>query len=207
MRKTSMVTGLAVAGVCVAGSALAADATEVSRKLSFSEEDVQAGLDVGVGLGGYTGKLGNETGVGALFNITANAQPWKYIGVEAGYEGQNIPIDDARVLGGNNIWRNNGTLLGKLGPVIDHKWHPFVGAGFGLSYLHASSGSRDVYNNDWQTEVPVAAGIEYRLGHLAAGVRATYRFVGGEELATIPGTNDDAKGSLFNGNLTLGGRF
>ncbi|RKH51447.1 hypothetical protein D7X96_17375 [Corallococcus interemptor] len=207
MRRTSMVAGLVVAGTCVAGPAFAVDATEVSRKLSFSEEDAMGGLDVGVGLGGFTGDLGDETGVGALFNITANAQPWKYIGVEAGYEGQSIPIDDARVLGGNHIWRNNGTLLGKLGPVVDHKWHPFVGVGLGLSYLHASSGSQDVYNNDWQTEMPLAAGIEYRMGHLSAGVRATYRLVGGEELFEVPGTNDDAKGSLFNGNLTVGGRF
>ncbi|MBN9683116.1 MULTISPECIES: outer membrane protein [unclassified Corallococcus] len=207
MRRTSMVAGLVVAGTCVAGPAFAMDASEVSRKLSFSEQDATAGLDVGVGLGGYTGKLGDETGVGGLFNITANAQPWKYIGVEVGYEGQNIPIDDARVLGGNHIFRNNGTFMGKLGPVVDHKWHPFVGLGVGLSYLHASSGSKDVYNNDWQTEMPLAAGIEYRLGHLSAGVRATYRFVGGEELTQIPGTDEDAKGSLFNGNLTVGGRF
>ncbi|MBN8226183.1 outer membrane beta-barrel protein [Corallococcus macrosporus] len=207
MRRTSRVAGLVVAGVCVAGPAFAVDATEVSRRLSYSEQDVQAGLDVGIGLGGFTGDLGDETGVGGLFNITANAQPYKYIGVEAGYEGQNIPIDDARVAGGNHIWRNNGTLLGKLGPIVDQKWHPFVGAGLGLSYLHASSGSQDVYNNDWQTELPLAAGIEYRLGALTAGVRATYRLVGGEELVERPGTNDDAKGSLFNGNITVGGRF
>ncbi|AFE06861.1 hypothetical protein COCOR_06315 [Corallococcus coralloides DSM 2259] len=207
MRRTSMVAGLVVAGTCVAGPALAVDASEVSRKLSFSEEDATAGLDVGAGLGGFTGDLGDETGVGGLFNITANAQPWKYIGVEVGYEGQNIPIDDARVLGGNNIFRNNGTFMGQLGPIVDHKWHPFVGLGVGLSYLHVSSGAEDVYNNDWQTEVPLAAGIEYRLGHLSAGVRATYRIVGGEGLFEVPGTTDDAKGSLFNGNVTVGGRF
>ncbi|NOK21554.1 hypothetical protein [Corallococcus carmarthensis] len=207
MRKTSMMAGLVAAGVSVAGPAFAVDATQVSRKLSYNEEGVQGGLDVGIGLGGFTGDLGDETGVGGLFNITANAQPYQYIGVEVGYEGQNIPIDDARVLGGNHIWRNNGTLLGKLGPIVDKKWHPFVGVGLGLSYLHASSGSQDVYNNDWQTELPLAAGIEYRMGHLSAGVRATYRLVGGEELVEVPGTNDDAKGSLFNGNITVGGRF
>ncbi|NOK38374.1 hypothetical protein D7W79_31050 [Corallococcus exercitus] len=207
MRMTSMVAGLAVAGVCVAGPALAVDATQVTRKFSASNENLAPGLDVGVGFGGYTGKLGNETGVGGLFNITANAQPWEYIGLEFGYEGQNIPIDDARVLGGNHIWRNNGSGLAKLGPFIDNKWHPFVGAGFGLSFLHASQGSRPIYGNDWQVEWPLAAGIEYRMGHLSAGVRGTYRLVGGEDLTTIPGTTDEAKGSLFNGNLTVGGRF
>lgn len=208
MRRTSMVAGLVAAGTCVAGPALAAvDATEVSRKLNYSPEDVEAGVDVRVGLGGFTSELGRETGVGPLFSINATAQPWKYIGVEAGYEGQRIPIDDSRVPSGNQIWRNNATVMGKLGPVIHHRFHPFVGVGLGLSYLHSSDGSRSVYNNDWQTELPLAAGLDYRVGNLYTGVRASYRFLGGENLFRIPDTNSDAKGNLFNGNVTVGGTF
>jgi opacity protein-like surface antigen len=126
--------------------------------------------------------------------------------VEVGYEGQRLPINDNRVSDGNHIWRNNGSAMAKLGPVVD-RWHPFVGAGLGLSYLNVSNGSEPVYSNDWQTELPLAAGVDYRVGHLFAGARATYRLVGGEGLTTVPGTGQDAKGSLFNANLTLGGRF
>ncbi|MCY1042606.1 hypothetical protein OV208_14875 [Corallococcus sp. bb12-1] len=207
MRKLSMMAGVVAAGVGIAAPAFAVDATQVGRKVGLNEQDVEAGLDVRVGLGGFTGDLGDETGIGALFGITAVAQPSPLVGVEVGYEGQSIPIDDARVSGGNHIWRNNGTILGKLGPIVDEKWHPFVGVGLGLSYLDASSGSEPVFSNDWQTELPIAAGIDYRLGNLFAGVRGTYRLVGGEELVTVPGTDDDAKGSLFNGNITVGGRF
>ncbi|CAM4312103.1 hypothetical protein G4177_16710 [Corallococcus sp. ZKHCc1 1396] len=207
MRQLSKMAGVVVVGVCIAGPAFAVDATQVGRKIGFNEQEVEAGLDVRVGLGGFTGDLGDETGIGPLFGITAVAQPAPLVGVEVGYEGQSVPIDDARVSGGNHIWRNNGTILGKVGPVLENNLHPFVGIGLGLSYLDSSSGSEPVYSNDWQTEFPMTAGIDYRLGNLFAGVRGTYRLVGGEELVTVPGTSDDAKGSLFNGNITVGGRF
>lgn len=196
-----------MAGVCIAGPAFAVDATQVGRRSGYNEPNVEGGLDVRVGLGGFTGELGDETGVGPLFGINANAQPYPLIGVEAGYEGQRVPIDDGRVGDGEGVWRNNGTLLGKVGPVLNQKWRPFVGVGLGLSYLNPSDGAEDVYQNDWQTELPIAAGLDYRFGNLFAGARATYRLVGGEEIVTVPGTTDDAKGSLFNGNITVGGRF
>ncbi|RKH39336.1 hypothetical protein [Corallococcus llansteffanensis] len=207
MRRISMMAGVVAAGVCVAGQAFAMDATQVGRRIGYKEQDLKPGLDVRVGLGGFTGELDNETGVGGLFGVNAIAQASPLLGVEVGYEGQRIPIDDARVRDGQHIWRNNGTLLGKLGPVIKNKLHPFVGLGVGLSYLDSSSGSEPIYSNDWQTELPLAAGVDYRVGSLFAGVRGTYRLVGGEELTTVPGTTDDAKGSLFNGNITVGGRF
>ncbi|RKH39116.1 outer membrane beta-barrel protein [Corallococcus sicarius] len=207
MRRFSMTAGWVAAGVCIAGPAFAVDATQVGRRSGYNEATVEGGLDVRLGLGGFTGELGDETGVGPLFGINANAQPYPLIGVEAGYEGQRVPIDDGRVGDGEGVWRNNGTLLGKLGPVVNQKWRPFVGVGLGLSYLNPSDGAEGVYDNDWQTELPIAAGLDYRFGNLFAGARATYRLVGGEEIVTVPGTDEDAKGSLFNGNITVGGRF
>ncbi|RKH71673.1 outer membrane protein [Corallococcus aberystwythensis] len=207
MKKTSMMAGVVATGVCIAAPAFAVDATQVGRRMGFNEEEVKAGLDVRAGLGGFTGELSDETGVGGLFGITAVAQPAPLVGVEVGYEGQRIPINDDRVGDGNHIFRNNGTVLGKLGPVLKEHWQPFVGLGLGLSYLDSSDSASPVYQNDWQTEFPMAAGLDYRAGNLFAGVRATYRLLGGEELTTVPGTTSDAKGSLFNGNVTVGGRF
>ncbi|WP_375761295.1 outer membrane protein [Corallococcus exercitus] len=207
MKKTSMMAGVVAVGVGIAAPAFAVDATQVGSRLGLQEQEVEAGLDVRAGLGGFTGELDDETGVGPLFGITAVAQPAPLVGVEVGYEGQRIPIDDVRVGDGQHIWRNNGSVLGKLGPVVKERWHPFVGAGLGLSYLDSSDSAAPYYRNDWQTEIPLAAGLDYRAGNLFAGVRATYRVLGGEELTTVPGTSDDAKGSLFNGNVTVGGRF
>jgi opacity protein-like surface antigen len=207
MRVRSVVGGLAAASICLSGPAFAVDATQVGRKLAYDETRMKVGVDVRAGLGGYTGDLGAETGVGPTFGINAEADPWPLFGVELGYEGQRLPIDDTRVPNDSSLWRHNGTLLGKVGPLIDQKWRPFVGAGVGLSYVNPSDNTSGVYDTDFQTELPLAAGVDYHFGNLFAGARATYRLVGGEELTTLPGTGQDAKGSIFNGNITLGGRF
>lgn len=209
MRLRSMMRGLVVAGLGLAGPALAVDATQVGRRVGLDKQsqDVSAGLDVRAGLGGFTGELGDETGVGPTLGINAIAQPVELVGVEVGYEGQRLPIDDSRVPDDSSLWRHNGTILGRIGPLIDEKWRPYVGAGLGLSYLNPSDNTRTFYDTDFQTELPLAAGVDYRFGSFFAGARATYRLVGGEEITTVPGTGEDAKGSLFNGNITVGGTF
>ncbi|MFY2561435.1 outer membrane beta-barrel protein [Corallococcus terminator] len=204
-----MVGGVAVVAFALATPAVAAvGAQNVARKLGVRQEP-EVGLDVRLGLGSFTGDLGEDVGVGATFGINADAQAWKYVGLEVGYELQRLPIDSRRIDDEDaGLWRNNFGILAKAGPLIDQKWRPFVGAGFGLSYLDPSDGADDVYQNDWMTEIPLAAGVDYRFGStLFAGARATYRLLGGEDVVDRPGTTSAAKGSLFNANLTVGGRF
>jgi hypothetical protein len=197
--------GAAVAAACLAAPAFAIEAQDVGPRLHVKENPV-VGLDVSLGVGGFTGDLAENTNPGPLLGIAATAQPWQLIGIEAGYQGQRLAIDDSRVDSGEGIWRHNGALVGKVGPLLDEKWRPFVGAGFGLSYLNPSSGAENVYDNDFQTELPLTAGLDYRFGNIVAGARATYSLVGNEELVQSPGGGDE-KGSLFNANITVGGRF
>lgn len=197
--------GAALAAACLAAPAFAIEAQQVGAKLKV-EERPPVGVDVNVGVGGFTGDLAKNTNPGPLLGLAATAQFWPLVGIEASYQLQRLGIDDTRVQSGEGIWRNNGTLFGKVGPLIDEKWRPFVGAGFGLSYLNPSDGAENVYNNDLQTEIPVAAGLEYRLGSIIAGARATYSFLGSEGVVQAPGGGDE-KGSLFNANVTIGGRF
>ncbi|NOK06889.1 hypothetical protein [Myxococcus sp. CA027] len=207
--RRSIVGGVATAALGMAGPAFAIEAQQVGERLRVEERPL-VGVDVRLGLGNFTGDLGSNTKVGPLLGINASAYPWQYGGVEVGYEGQRFPIDDSRLRDngdGEGVWRHNATLLAKAGPLIDEKWRPFVGAGVGLSYLNPSDGADRFYNNDWQTELPLAAGLDYRFGNLVAGARATYRFVGGEGLLRNPVTNADEKGSLFNGNVMIGGQF
>lgn len=206
--RRSMVGGVAVAAMALASPAFAIEAQRVAGALDMKKEP-EVGMDVRLGLGSFTGDLGEDVGVGATFGINADAQAWKYVGIEVGYELQRLPIDSRRIDDEDaGLWRNNFGVLAKAGPLIDQKWRPFVGAGFGLSYLDPSDGADDVYQNDWMTEIPLAAGVDYRFGSvLFAGARATYRLLGGEDVVDRPGTNSAAKGSLFNANLTLGGRF
>jgi hypothetical protein len=197
--------GLAVAVLGLAGPAFAVEATEVGQRLDYNPNP-PVGVDVRLGLGGFTGELAEDTGVGPLLGINAGAQVWPLIGIEAGYEGQRLPVDGDVAGNGEGIWRHNVGLLAKVGPMIDEKWRPFVGAGAGLSYLNPSEGAEVAFDNDFVTEIPVAAGVDYRLGNIFAGARATYRVLGGEEFVEDAGTNDD-KGSLFNASITVGGRF
>lgn len=197
--------GAAVAAVCLAAPAFAIEAQDVGTKLNINERP-PVGVDVSLGVGGFTGDLAENTNVGPLLGIDATAQLWPFIAVEAGYEGQRLSIDDNRVDNGEGIWRHNVGVLGKVGPLLDEKWRPFVGAGAGLSYLNPSEGAENVYDNDFQTEIPLAAGVDYRFGNITAGARATYSVLGDEDLVNAPGGGAE-KGSLFNANITIGGRF
>lgn len=205
--KIRLVMGsLAAATLLFAGPALAQiEATQVEERLNIPDQP-KVGLDVRLGLGGLTGELGEDTGTGPLLGIAAGAQVWPALGVEVGYEGQRLPIDEVLVGDGEGIYRHNVGLLAKAGPLIDDKWRPFVGAGVGLSYINPSEGAEFLYDNDFVQELPLAAGVDYNFGAIFAGARATYRLMYGEEFAddAVPGSPE---GNLFNASVTLGGRF
>ena len=206
MRFRSVVGGLAAAGVLFAAPALAIEAQQVAEKLNFDQDKTKVGLDVRLGLGGMTGEIGERTGAGPLLGIAAGAQPWRALGIELGYEGQRLPINDELVGDDEAVYRHNVGLMAKAGPLLNEKWRPFVGVGAGVSYLNVTDGADLYYRNDFVSEVPLAAGVDYRLGNLFAGARATYRLLYGEEFANnaVSGTAD---GNLFNASITLGGRF
>jgi hypothetical protein len=207
MKIRSVMGGLAAAALLFAGPALAQiEAQEVDERLNFEPERAKVGLDVRAGLGGLTGDLGEDTGVGPLLGVSAGAQVWDALGVEVGYEGQRIPVSDDIVGDGEGIFRHNLGLLAKAGPMIDDKWRPFVGAGLGVSYINPSDGAEPLYDNDFVREVPLAAGVDYSFGDIFAGARATYRLMYGEEFAN-DAVVGDAEGGLFNASITLGGRF
>jgi hypothetical protein len=201
----STVGGAALAALCLAGPAFAIEAQKVGERLNLNPQP-PVGVNVSLGVGGFTGDLAQNTNVGPLLGIDATAEVLPLVGIEAGYEGQRLAIDDNRVDSGEGIWRHNVGLLAKVGPTLDEKWRPFVGAGAGLSYLNPSEEAEGIYDADFQTELPLAAGVDYRFGNIFAGARATYSFLGGEELVAAPGGGDE-KGSLFNANITIGGRF
>ncbi len=151
------------------------------------------------GLNAYTGDIGDDTGTGGFLGVQANSRPLPLVGLELGYEGARNPFED--IDGG--LWRHNVGALAKVGPALGANGNlmPFVGAGIGVSLLNPSEDAEILFDNDVVTEVPLAAGVDYRLGGLTAGARATYRFVGGEDL----GLAQD--GNIVNFGLQLGGAF
>jgi opacity protein-like surface antigen len=215
MKIRSWMGGIAMVALCTAGSALAAvEASDVGERLNFNPEQTKVGLDVRLGVGGLTGDLGARTAPGPLIGITAGAQPWQLIGVEAGVEGQRLPIDDDRVGDDQALYRYNLGVLAKAGPlVMQQKLRPYVGLGVGVSYLNATDGADAIYENDIIAEVPLAAGLDYRFtDNVFAGARASYRMLVGDEFAdtasvTLNPADDNPDGNLLNFALTVGGRF
>lgn len=215
MKIRSWMGGIAMVALCTAGSALAAvDAADVGNRLNFNPDQTKVGVDVRLGVGGLTGDLGERTSPGPLIGITAGAQPWRLIGIEAGVEGQRIPIDDTRVVEGEALYRYNLGLLAKAGPLLmQDKLRPYVGLGAGVSYLNATEEAEGIYDNDILAEVPLAAGLDYRFSdNVFAGARASYRMLVGDEFAdtasvTLDPTDDNPDGNLLNFALTVGGRF
>jgi opacity protein-like surface antigen len=210
MKVRSWMGGIALMAFCTAGSAFAAvDATRVGRELKYQEGRTEVGVDVRGGVGGFTGNAGDQTEPGALLGVTALAQPWRILGIEAGYEGQRLPIDDVRIGEGEAIWRHNLSLMAKAGPqLLDDKLRPYVGAGVGVSYLNASEDSERLYNNDFIEEVPLAAGVDYRFTpNIFAGARASYRALFGTSFADEATGTGQTSGGLLNFNLSVGGAF
>jgi hypothetical protein len=208
MKNRSVVGCLAAAALLFAGPALAQiEAQEVAERINFDQEKAKVGLDVRLGLGGLTGDIGADTGTGPLLGIAAGAQVWRALGVEVGYEGQRIPINDTLVGEGEGLYRHNLGLLAKAGPLINEKWRPFVGAGVGLSYINPTDGADILYDTDFVQEVPLAAGLDYNFGNIFAGARATYRMLYGVGFADDVNPGTDTGGNLFNASIMLGGRF
>ncbi|OJT25244.1 hypothetical protein BO221_12910 [Archangium sp. Cb G35] len=151
------------------------------------------------GLNTYTGDIGDNTTAGGFLGVQANSRPLPLLGVELGYEGARNAFED--IDGG--LWRHNVGALAKVGPELlaNGSLRPFVGAGFGVSLLNPSEDGELFFENDVVTEVPLAAGVDYKFGGVTAGARATYRLVGGEDL----GLAQD--GNIVNFGIQLGGAF
>src|SRR5690242_10086575 len=139
------------------------------------------------GLNTYTGDIGDDTGPGGFLGVQASSRPLPLVGLEVGYEGSRNPFEDLN----GGLWRHNVGALAKVGPElgVNRNLRPFVGAGFGVSLLNPSKEGEILYDNDFITEVPLAAGVEYNFGALTAGARATYRLVGGEDLGLAQNGN------------------
>lgn len=198
--------GLAAVLALLAAPAFAQQDADVDTSISAEELREQQGTgfdDLGVtvrgGLSTYTGRLGGTSNAGAFLGVQADVQALRWAGVEFGYEGSFNNLEGGSESG--SLWRHNVGALAKVGPLINAV-RPFVGAGFGVSYINPTGEARSIgYDDDVITEVPLAAGVDYQIGDWMVGARATYRLLGGEDFGPV----DD--GNLFNAGVSVGGRF
>jgi hypothetical protein len=202
MRFKSWNAGIVALVTAVAAPALAQVDVETGQDRAVIEVERQPlQLGVNIGVNNFTGAAGDLTGAGAFFGVNAGVRPWRMMGVELGYEGSRNPVE--AVDGG--LWRHNVSALAKVGPMLgqDQNIRPFLGAGVGLSYINPTGDAEDSFRTDYVSEVPLALGVETQLGPVNAGVRATYRLLGGDNFTPDPDDNSN----LFNVGLMIGGRF
>jgi len=155
------------------------------------------------GLGNYTGTLGDVAKAGPSWGLTLNLQPLRFLGFEVGYEGAHNSISDAGIFD-LALTRHGGSALAKLSLPFFEAVRPFVGAGIGGSYVFAEGTLLGGYQSGLVGEVPLAVGIEFNVGKLTAGARATYRLLLDEDLSE---QIDQPSGGFFDVVATLGMRF
>ncbi|GEN09342.1 Outer membrane protein beta-barrel domain-containing protein [Myxococcus fulvus] len=184
---------------------LAAGTASAQERKAGKRGDVNVFLKGG--LGDYTGNLGDLTSTGPSWGLSLNVQPTTFLGFELGYEGSQNGINDVRILDdGPSIVRQGGSALVKLSPPMLTSVRPFVGAGFGLTYVDVRGTGGGFYDSDTMEEVPLAAGLEFNSGALTAGLRATYRVLI-DDAGFANGAVEDTDGGLFDASVTLGARF
>ncbi|WP_434386860.1 hypothetical protein [Melittangium boletus] len=190
-RQTMAVLGL-VAALGTAGTAAA-------------QEDPTGKVKVFLkgGVGNYTGTRGNFVQVGPSWGATLNLQPLRFLGFEIGYEGAYNPISSAGVFD-LALTRHGGSALAKLSLPFIEVVRPFVGVGVGGSYVFAEGTLLGGYRSGLVGELPLAAGVEFNVGKLTAGARATYRLLLSEDLSNQV---EDPSGGFFDVVATVGLRF
>lgn len=200
--------GAAAVLALLAAPALAQDDGAGGSGTSIGSEELRGRREtafdpLGVALTGgwstFTGDLGVATNGGAFFGVQADMQALRWAAVEVGYEGS-----FNNLVGGNqsgSLWRHNVGALAKVGPLINSV-RPFVGSGFGVSFIDPTQEAETLgYDSDVVTEVPLTAGVDYQMGKVMLGARATLRLVGEEDFGPVD------SGDVFNAGVSLGGRF
>lgn len=202
---------VAVAGVALLLALPAAaelkGAEEVTWKEMLRKPKPSEMLTVQVdgGIGGFLGGLGDMTGVGPTWTARAGADVLRGFGLEVGYNGARIPLNDPRLEKGAALWRTGFSAVAKAYAPL-RGLRPFFGVGFGESYTNINNKGEGLYKNDWESEWPFVGGVQVEAGPVTAGARLTWSLLGGEDFANNATVRSN-QGSLLQGTINVGGRF
>jgi opacity protein-like surface antigen len=158
----------------------------------------------------YTGDLGRVTLAGPAWGASVGFQPMEILGIELAYQGSSNRLRDPRRPQDTGIYRNGGTAMAKVFVPPMRIVRPYAGIGFGGSYLatsHDNGGFQGTTTSGYfALEFPFAVGLDFNIGPLAIGARATYRVLirGPETFAAIYPGSRDPRGNMIDLTASAG---
>ncbi|MGA9524302.1 MAG: hypothetical protein WBV82_22800 [Myxococcaceae bacterium] len=210
MRRRLVFPALAL-GVGLAAPAFAQiQATELGQREYFRQippDEQEIDVQVFGGAGTAVGGISNNLGLGSIWSATAGTRITEGVGLEGGYVGSRLPFQDDRVPDGSALWRHGADVMAKMYVPNPTVLRPFGGLGVGVSYMNPSDQAEPLYQTDWVTEIPIAAGVEVESQAVFAGARLQYEWLFGEEFAANATPGESPGGGFLTGMLSVGGRF
>lgn len=159
------------------------------------------------GIDWYTGHLGGVMMNGFGYGLRVGGRFWDSVGLELEYSGTRAGVErDWAPQNGAAVWRNALDVSVTGGRTFESGIRPYGGIGFGVGRFNPNGFAEPTFNGDWFTEIPLIAGLDYQFGPLYAGLRGTWRFLGGVSFAN-EARGIDATGNMFGLALNIGGAF
>lgn len=199
----AILVALAGAPVLAATSDRTEDAEQRRLMAAFNDRSDPITLSLHAGISRYTLQLGEATRAGPALGLRVAAERWGLVSAELGYEHSRNAVAAAE----GALSRDNLTVLAKGRLNVAGRLRAFLGAGLGLSYVRRSRDAPAPFRDDLLQEIPLAAGLEYRLGWATAGVRATYSALFNDDFMAASADGGNPPGGLLTTSLSVGGRF
>lgn len=172
---------------------------------------------LGGGVEGYTNALAPQLNPGPAASVTAAIKPTSVLGIELGYTGAALNIDNGLsggARGGPDIIRQGGQAVATFG-LMASSVQPYVLGGIGVSRYNVRAGFSEGFDDDTVGQVPVGAGLRTHIGDFTADARLNYNFLFDQEFASgvpassvgAPGDSAFSEGGSYIGTVNIGLTF
>jgi hypothetical protein len=172
---------------------------------------------LGGGVEGYTNALAPQLNPGPAASVTAAIKPTSVLGIELGYTGAALNIDNGvsgGARGGPDIIRQGGQAVATIG-LMASSVQPYVLGGIGVSRYNVRAGFAEGFDDDTVGQVPVGAGLRTHIGDFTADARLNYNFLFDQEFAAgvpasgvgAPGDSSFSEGGSYLGTVNIGVTF
>jgi hypothetical protein len=180
----------------------------IAAAKSVGSDNKLFGIYIKGGVGRYTSEYAPYTAYGPTYGAGIVIQPLSFLGIEIGYDGSHHMTQGSLfslLPEQPGVLRNGASALLKLTAPLGW-FRPFVGVGFGLSWVQATGNGSGFIADRFMQDVPLAGGLEFAAGPVVFGARFTYRFIFNGDFIQDP-CDTDVRGGLGDLQGTVAFRF